>query len=140
MNQVFQWMNDDENIKKGGGAVSSAWTAQHLRAGRLGKKRLYGKRAGRHKGAGAARRAGKGTGRGLADRFAVLAARHGGFGFSFCRQAVFTTTAKSIERSAQQMRVLGFLREGRPGVVLATAEEAFQYVLPPQRIDDGAVI
>ncbi len=59
--------------------------------------------------------------------------------FPFVDKAVFTTTAKSIERTAQQMETLGYLREGKAGVVLATAEEAFQYVLAPSRIDDAAV-
>ena len=58
--------------------------------------------------------------------------------FPFVDKAMFTTTAKSLERSARQMEVLGKLREKTPCVVIATGEEALQYVVSPNRIDDGA--
>ncbi|MCH4178715.1 MAG: transcription-repair coupling factor [Megasphaera sp.] len=54
-------------------------------------------------------------------------------------RAVFTTTAKSIDRLSRQMEVLGQLREGCAGIVVATAAEAAQYVVAPQRIDAAAI-
>ncbi|MCI1821200.1 MAG: transcription-repair coupling factor [Megasphaera sp.] len=59
--------------------------------------------------------------------------------FPLVDRAVFSTTAKSMERAARQMEVLSGLRQQRPDVVVATAEEAAQYVVTPQVIDDAAV-
>ncbi|MCH4166724.1 MAG: transcription-repair coupling factor [Megasphaera sp.] len=54
-------------------------------------------------------------------------------------RAVFTTTAKSMDRASRQMEALGQLREGHGGIVIATAQEAAQYVVAPDRVDNAAV-
>ncbi|MGE1063104.1 hypothetical protein NXG27_10850 [Megasphaera paucivorans] len=59
--------------------------------------------------------------------------------FPLVDRAVFSTTAKSMERAARQMEVLSGLRQQHPDVVVATAEEAAQYVVTPQVIDDAAI-
>ena len=59
--------------------------------------------------------------------------------FPVVDKAVFTTTAKSLDRMARQMEALGRLRQGDPVLVLAAPEEAAQYVMAPQRIDDAAI-
>ena len=139
MNQFFQWMNDDTNIKEAiaqfslpgrhgfygfGGSAKSALVAKAV--AETGRTALLVV-PGREQAA-----AWKMDLHFLLPDVPVL-------DFPFVDQTVFSTEAKSIERAAQQMQVLGFLREGRKVVVVAAAEEAFQYVLPPQRIDDGAV-
>lgn len=50
-------------------------------------------------------------------------------------RAVFTTTAKSIDRASRQMEALSLLQEGRTGIIIATAGEAAQYVPSPQQLN-----
>lgn len=61
------------------------------------------------------------------------------FDYPLVDKAVFTTTAKSMDRASRQMEVLGRLREGHAGIVIAVAEEAAQYVTAPQHIDGAAI-
>ena len=139
MNQVFQWMNDDENIKKAAEQFHQPGRHSIYGLGGSAKSAFTGNALADIKGPALLVVPGKEQAAAWQTDLQFWLPDMPVLDFPFVDKAVFTTTAKSIERSAQQMRVLGFLREGRPGVVLATAEEAFQYVLPPQRIDDGAV-
>lgn len=59
--------------------------------------------------------------------------------FPVVDKAVFTTTAKSMERAARQMEVLGLLAQEKPCIVVATAEEAAQYVVMPQVLKQSAL-
>lgn len=59
--------------------------------------------------------------------------------FPFVDRASFHTTARSMERAALQMEILGRLRGEKPIIVLASAEEAAQYIVGPQQIDSSAV-
>lgn len=59
--------------------------------------------------------------------------------FPVVDKAVFTTTAKSLDRTARQMEALGRLRQGDRLLILAAPEEAAQYVMAPQRIDAAAI-
>ena len=59
--------------------------------------------------------------------------------FPVVDKAVFTTTAKSLDRPARQMEALGRLRQGDRLLILAAPEEAAQYVMAPQRIDAAAI-
>ena len=55
------------------------------------------------------------------------------------QHTVFTTTTKSLELAAKQMEALTALRGSRQAVVVATAEEAAQFVTAPQKIDDAVL-
>lgn len=59
--------------------------------------------------------------------------------FPIVDRVLFSTTAKSMERRAQQIEILGKLSENGPCVVLATAEEAAQYIEPPSVLERGAL-
>lgn len=139
MNQVFQWMNDDENIKKAAGQFGLPGRHSIYGLGGSAKSAFVGSALAELKGPALVIVPGKEQAAAWQTDLQFWLPDMAVLDFPFVDKAVFTTTARSIERSAQQMRVLGFLREGRSGVIIATAEEAFQYVLPPQRIDDGAV-
>jgi transcription-repair coupling factor (superfamily II helicase) len=58
--------------------------------------------------------------------------------FPLVDKADFTATAKSMERAACQMEVLGMLVQRIPCAVVATAEEAAQYVLNPNQLEQAA--
>lgn len=139
MNQLFQWMNHDENIRT---AVAQFMTT--------GCHSVYGL-------GGSVKSAFVGKALGEAQKHAVLivpdkeqAANWQSdlqclipeltvLDFPLVDKTLFTTTAKSIDRAARQMEALGFLREHRLGLVIATSEEAAQYVIAPERIDDAAL-
>lgn len=59
--------------------------------------------------------------------------------YPLVQHTVFTTTAKSLELAAKQMEALTALRGSRQAVVVATAEEAAQFVTAPQKIDDAVL-
>ena len=59
--------------------------------------------------------------------------------FPFVTSEVFTTAVKSLERVAEQMKVLAHLRERKPCIVIAAAEEAAQYTISPENLDAAAV-
>lgn len=139
MHQLFQWMNKDINITAAarkcmepgchsiygvGGSVKSAFVG-NLVAGQVRQAVLV-----------------------VPDKEAAanwqadlqcLVPDVSIFEFPLVDKTVFTTTAKSIERAAQQMEALGCLREGRAGIVIASSEEAAQYVIAPERVDDAAI-
>lgn len=59
--------------------------------------------------------------------------------YPLVQYTVFTTTTKSLELAAKQMEALTALRGSRQAVVVATAEEAAQFVTAPQKIDDAVL-
>jgi transcription-repair coupling factor (superfamily II helicase) len=59
------------------------------------------------------------------------------FDFPLVDRALFTTTARSLDRSARQMEVLTALRGGSDCIVVATIEEAAQYIVAPCRCRSG---
>ncbi len=59
--------------------------------------------------------------------------------YPLVQHTVFTTTTKSLELAAKQMEALTVLRGSRQAVVVATAEEAAQFVTAPQKIDDAVL-
>lgn len=59
--------------------------------------------------------------------------------YPLVQDTVFTTTTKSLELAAKQMEALTALRGSRQAVVVATAEEAAQFVTAPQKIDDAVL-
>lgn len=59
--------------------------------------------------------------------------------YPLVQHTVFTTTTKSLELAAKQMEALTALRGSRQAVVVATAEEAAQFVTAPQKIDDAVL-
>ena len=59
--------------------------------------------------------------------------------YPLVQHTVFTTTTKSLELAAKQMEALTALRGLRQAVVVATAEEAAQFVTAPQKIDDAVL-
>lgn len=59
--------------------------------------------------------------------------------YPLVQHTVFTTTTKSLELAAKQMEALTTLRGSRQAVVVATAEEAAQFVTAPQKIDDAVL-
>ncbi len=59
--------------------------------------------------------------------------------YPLVQHSVFTTTTKSLELAAKQMEALTALRGSRQAVVVATAEEAAQFVTAPQKIDDAVL-
>ena len=139
MKQFFQWMNQDENIRSAGeaflkpgchsiyglsGSVKSALVAKVLHEGPRQVVLVVPSR--------------EQAAAWQAD-LAFLAPDVKVLDFPVVDKAVFTTTAKSLDRMARQMEALGRLRQGDPVLVLAAPEEAAQYVMAPQRIDDAAI-
>lgn len=61
------------------------------------------------------------------------------YDFPLMDRAVFTTAAKSMDRSARAMEALVALRQDRPCIVTLTAEEAAQFILSPHSLDEGAI-
>ncbi len=59
--------------------------------------------------------------------------------YPLVQHTVFTTTTKSLELAAKQMEALTALRGSRQAVVVATAEEAAQFVTAPQKIDNAVL-
>ena len=59
--------------------------------------------------------------------------------YPLVQHTVFTTTTKSLELAAKQMEALTALCGSRQAVVVATAEEAAQFVTAPQKIDDAVL-
>lgn len=59
--------------------------------------------------------------------------------YPLVQHTVFTTTTKSLELAAKQMEALTALRGSKQAVVVATAEEAAQFVTAPQKIDDAVL-
>lgn len=59
--------------------------------------------------------------------------------YPLVQHTVFTTTTKSLELAAKQMEALTALRGSRQAVVVATVEEAAQFVTAPQKIDDAVL-
>ena len=59
--------------------------------------------------------------------------------YPLVQHTVFTTTTKSLELAAKQMEALTALRGSRQAVVVATADEAAQFVTAPQKIDDAVL-
>ncbi|KMO87885.1 transcription-repair coupling factor [Megasphaera cerevisiae DSM 20462] len=139
MYQLFQWMNRDENIRNAiklfeqpgchsiyglGGSVKSAFAAKALTE--TGKQAVIIVQSKEQLTAW------------QSDLQFIVPDLHI-LNFPLVDRAVFNTTAKSIERTASQMESLGYLREGHSGIVLATIEEAAQYVIAPQQMDDAAM-
>lgn len=139
MKQFFQWMNQDENIRSAGdaflkpgchsiyglsGSVKSALVAKVLHEGPRQVVLVVPSR--------------EQAAAWQAD-LAFLVPNVKILDFPVVDKAVFTTTAKSLDRMARQMEALGRLRQGDPVLVLAAPEEAAQYVMAPQRIDDAAI-
>lgn len=61
------------------------------------------------------------------------------FDFPLVDRALFTTTARSLDRSARQMEVLTALRGGSDCIVVATIEEAAQYIVAPAAVDQAVL-
>lgn len=59
--------------------------------------------------------------------------------FPITERVEFTTVARSLEGQGAQMRALSMLAWNRPVVVLATIEEATQYVVSPQYVISQSV-
>lgn len=59
--------------------------------------------------------------------------------FPITERVEFTTVARSLEGQGAQMRALSMLAWNRPVVVIATVEEATQYVVSPQYIISQSV-
>lgn len=138
MYQLFQWMNHDKNI-----------TAAVEKCAVPGCHSLYGL-GGSVKSAFVAKALGETTKQAIlivpdkeqaatwTTDLQSLAPDVTVLDFPLVDKTLFTTTAKSIERAARQMEALGRLREGHAGLVIATIEEAAQYVIAPSRVDDAA--
>ncbi len=139
MNQLFQWVNHDENIKNAVQQFKQPGCHSIYGLGGSVKSLLVGKAwCETQKQAIVIVPSKENVADWMSDlQFMVPHARV--LDFPFVDKAVFTTTAKSMDRSARQMEVLGYLRSGQAGIVLATPEEALQYILAPQRIDDAVI-
>ena len=61
------------------------------------------------------------------------------YSYPLVDQALFSTTAKSMERASRQMEALAALRTHTPCVVIASIEEAAQYITAPENIDAAAI-
>ena len=59
--------------------------------------------------------------------------------FTITERVEFTTVARSLEGQGAQMRALSMLAWNRPVVVIATIEEATQYVVSPQYVISQSV-
>ena len=139
MNQVFQWINHDENISSAVQQFAQPGCHSIYGLGGSVKSMLVGKAlCDINTQAIVVVPSKENVAAWMSDlHFMVPHMRI--LDFPFVDKAVFTTTAKSIERAARQMEVLGYLRSGSAGIVLATAEEALQYIIAPQRIDDASI-
>ena len=139
MNQLFQWVNHDENIKNAVQQFEQPGCHSIYGLGGSVKSLLVGKAwCETQKQAIVIVPSKENVADWMSDlQFMVPNVRV--LDFPFVDKAVFTTTAKSMDRSARQMEVLGYLRSGQAGIVLATPEEALQYILAPQRIDDAVI-
>ena len=128
MNQLFQWVNHDENIKNAVQQFEQPGCHSIYGLGGSVKSLLVGKAwCETQKQAIVIVPSKENVADWMSDlQFIVPNVRV--LDFPFVDKAVFTTTAKSMDRSARQMEVLGYLRSGQAGIVLATPEEALQYI------------
>ena len=139
MNQVFQWINRDENISKAVQQFAQPGCHSIYGLGGSVKSMLIGKALCEINKQALVIVPSKENAAAWTSDLHFMVPHMRILDFPFVDKAVFTTTAKSIERAARQMEVLGYLRSGHAGIVLATAEEALQYIIAPQRIDDAAM-
>ena len=139
MNQVFQWINYDENIRAAVQKFGQPGCHSIYGLGGSVKSLLVGKALCQLKKQALIIVPSKENAATWISDLQFMLPHIRIWEFPFVDKAVFTTTAKSIERAARQMEILSYLRAGNAGIILATAEEAMQYILAPQRIDDAAI-
>lgn len=139
MDQLFQWMSEDENIQAAAASFSQPGCHSIYGLGDSVKSALVAKAlTEKPQQAVLVVPSAEAASAWLAD-LAFLAPQLLVLDFPVVDKALFTTTAQSLDRMARQMEALGRLRSEEPLLVIATPEEAAQYVIAPSRIDEAAL-
>ena len=139
MKQLFQWMNEDENIRAAVAAFSKPGCHSIYGISGSVKSALTAKALTEKGGQAVLVVPSREQAQSWAADLAFLAPDVEILDFPVVDKAVFTTTAQSLDRKARQMEVLGRLRQGDSLLVIAAPEEAAQYVMAPQRVDAAAI-
>jgi len=139
MKQFFQWMNQDENIREAVTAFSQPGCHSIYGLSGSVKSALVAKALTERPGQAVLVVPSREQAASWRADLAFLAPDLLVLDFPVVDKAVFTTTAKSLDRTARQMEALGRLRQGDRLLILAAPEEAAQYVMAPQRIDAAAI-
>ena len=139
MKQFFQWMNQDENIREAVTAFSQPGCHSIYGLSGSVKSALVAKALTERPGQAVLVVPSREQAASWRADLAFLAPDLPVLDFPVVDKAVFTTTAKSLDRTARQMEALGRLRQGDRLLILAAPEEAAQYVMAPQRIDAAAI-
>ena len=135
MKQFFQWMNQDENIRSAVAAFSQPGCHSIYGLSGSVKSALVAKALTEKPGQAVLVVPSREQAAAWMADLAFLVPDLPVLDFPVVDKAVFTTTAKSLDRTARQMEALGRLRQGDRLLILAAPEEAAQYVMAPQRID-----
>ena len=139
MKQFFQWMNQDENIRSAVAAFSQSGCHSIYGLSGSVKSALVAKALTEKPGQAVLVVPSREQAAAWMADLAFLVPDLPVLDFPVVDKAVFTTTAKSLDRMARQMEALGRLRQGDRLLILAAPEEAAQYVMAPQRIDAAAI-
>ena len=139
MKQFFQWMNQDENIREAVTAFSQPGCHSIYGLSGSVKSALVAKALTERPGQAVLVVPSREQAASWRADLAFLDPDLPVLDFPVVDKAVFTTTAKSLDRTARQMEALGRLRQGDRLLILAAPEEAAQYVMAPQRIDAAAI-
>lgn len=139
MKQFFQWMNQDENIREAVTAFSQPGCHSIYGLSGSVKSALVAKALTERPGQAVLVVPSREQAASWRADLAFLVPDLPVLDFPVVDKAVFTTTAKSLDRTARQMEALGRLRQGDRLLILAAPEEAAQYVMAPQRIDAAAI-
>ena len=139
MKQFFQWMNQDENIRSAVAAFSQPGCHSIYGLSGSVKSALVAKALTEKPGQAVLVVPSREQAAAWMADLAFLVPDLPVLDFPVVDKAVFTTTAKSLDRTARQMEALGRLRQGDRLLILAAPEEAAQYVMAPQRIDAAAI-
>lgn len=139
MKQFFQWMNQDENIRSAVAAFSQPGCHSIYGLSGSVKSALVAKALTEKPGQAVLVVPSREQAAAWMADLAFLVPDLPVLDFPVVDKTVFTTTAKSLDRTARQMEALGRLRQGDRLLILAAPEEAAQYVMAPQRIDAAAI-
>ena len=124
MKQFFQWMNQDENIRSAVAAFSQPGCHSIYGLSGSVKSALVAKALTEKPGQAVLVVPSREQAAAWMADLAFLVPDLPVLDFPVVDKAVFTTTAKSLDRMARQMEALGRLRQGDPVLVLAAPEEA----------------
>lgn len=139
MDQLFQWMNEDENIREVTASFTKPGCHSVYGLGDSVKSALVAKALSETPQQAVIVVPSQEAAAAWQADLAFFAPALQVLDFPFVDNALFTTTAQSLDRTARQMEALGRLRESEPLVVIAAPEEAAQYVVAPAQIDGAAI-